>query len=100
MLGLDLHQQIGTSEIGTVSGGERKKIAIARMLLQLDRKEIIILDETFANLDSDTSKELLYHILDRAKNKIIFIVSHNNSIMEVIKSFKNVNEIELLSLVN
>lgn len=62
-----------------LSGGERKKILIARGLLQA--KNILVLDETFNEIDIETERRILQNILNNYKNLTVILISHryNNS---------------------
>lgn len=63
-----------------ISGGQKQKISIARALYQ--DKEIIILDETFSNLDKDSKFEIMT-ILNSFKNhKTIIMISHDEDILQ------------------
>ncbi|MDU7537410.1 MAG: ABC transporter ATP-binding protein, partial [Peptostreptococcaceae bacterium] len=55
------------------SGGERKRICIARALLT--NKEVLILDEPLANLDTENIEKLEERILD-LKNYTIIMITH------------------------
>lgn len=71
--GLDTELGEGGS---AVSGGEGRRIALARLLLA-DR-DILLLDEPFAGLDEE-NRSFLYHALEEyGRRKIIFIVSHHD----------------------
>lgn len=62
-----------------ISGGERKKILIARALLKA--RNILILDETFNEIDIDTERKILKNIFNNYKNLTVVLISHryNNS---------------------
>lgn len=57
------------------SGGERQRIALARVLLQ--DTPIIILDEPTVGLDPVTEKQLLETIFDVCKDKTILWITHH-----------------------
>jgi len=78
----DLTQHIGTSEIDKVSGGERKRIALARLMLNIAEKDLIILDETFANLDINSIHSILTQVLNKSKDKILIIISHDEAVQK------------------
>lgn len=46
---------------GNLSGGERQKLALARVLTE--NKRVIFLDEATANMDKDSSRKILSHLL-------------------------------------
>ncbi|QOW60516.1 ATP-binding cassette domain-containing protein [Treponema pedis] len=85
----DLNQHIGTSEIDKVSGGERKRIALARLILSIDKKDLIILDETFANLDLTTMHSILAEVLNKSKGKILIIISHDEAVQNYLSANGN-----------
>lgn len=80
-----IEKEIGTSEADAVSGGERKRIALARLLLRLKQKDVIVLDETFANIDINTIKQILPHILAVRSEKIIIVVTHDEQLKEILR---------------
>lgn len=57
--GLDTHIGPGGH---AVSGGERARLALARALLR--RPEVLVLDETFAHLDSETEEAITARLVD------------------------------------
>lgn len=70
-------QQLNTllGEYGTaVSGGQGRRIALARLLLA--RRPILLLDEPFAGLDSNTAQQVLQALQQRLGNGILILVSH------------------------
>lgn len=63
---------------GSISGGERRRLALACALA--GSPELILLDEPFADLDTEGKNLLRYLILEMAAGGISFlIVSHNGS---------------------
>ncbi|UTC74004.1 ABC transporter ATP-binding protein [Treponema sp. OMZ 792] len=82
----DLTQHIGTSEIDKVSGGERKRIALARLMLVIAEKDLIILDETFANLDINSIQSILKEVLNKSKDKILIIISHDEAVQKFLSA--------------
>ena len=61
-----------------LSGGECHKISIARVLLR--NSDIMIFDEPTAALDNESSACLIAHLKEISVNKIIIVISHDNSI--------------------
>lgn len=55
-----------------LSGGEKQKIALARM--ELFHPPIVVLDESFANIDSETAKRLVAHVVLDKQRTVIMIV--------------------------
>lgn len=63
-------------ENGTnLSGGEKQKIAILRELL--NDTDVILLDEITSNIDKDSAREIYESIQQLSKDKIIFLISHD-----------------------
>nr|WP_317377342.1 ABC transporter ATP-binding protein [uncultured Faecalimonas sp.] len=68
-----------TDEGLSMSGGQRKKILIMRLLLAYQKASIIILDELEAGLDIETRmilEEIKKEIISSKKDAIVFIISH------------------------
>lgn len=57
-----------------ISGGEKKRIGIARLLYQ--EKNIIILDEPFSGLDQNNKNDIYDKIFTNFKNNTIILISH------------------------
>lgn len=55
----------------TLSGGERQRIALARM--ELLNTPFIILDESFANLDTQSTKRILSDLTKQREKTVIYI---------------------------
>ncbi|HJB62239.1 MAG TPA: ATP-binding cassette domain-containing protein [Candidatus Microbacterium pullistercoris] len=61
--------------IGDLSGGERFRVSIARLLLADPPSQLLVLDEPTNNLDVDTAEQLLAAL--RAYRGAVLIVSHD-----------------------
>lgn len=59
-----------------LSGGEKQKIAIAREIYE--DMDVLILDEITSNIDKESAYSILDYIFDNHKDKIIFIISHDD----------------------
>jgi ABC-type multidrug transport system fused ATPase/permease subunit len=62
-----------------LSGGERKRVALARVLIR--PISVLILDEATSELDAQMEEEILSSLDSLADRLIIFIVSHRKSIL-------------------
>jgi ATP-binding cassette, subfamily B, bacterial PglK len=68
--------KINLGEIGgKISGGERQRVSIARALYK--NTEIIIFDEAFNSLDSDTKSDILSEVRILSDVKTIISISHS-----------------------
>ncbi|WP_156759041.1 ATP-binding cassette domain-containing protein [Microbacterium karelineae] len=65
--------------IGSLSGGERFRVAIARLLLADPPPQLLVLDEPTNNLDIDTAEQLLEAL--RAYRGAVLIVSHDDAFL-------------------
>lgn len=63
------------------SPGEKQRILLARTLLS--DKDILILDEPFSSLDSKSKKIIMHSLTDIKKDKMILVVSHDDSTFEI-----------------
>ncbi|MBR3813576.1 MAG: ABC transporter ATP-binding protein [Spirochaetaceae bacterium] len=77
---------LGNSEIDKISGGERKRIAFGRLLRCIELKDVILIDETFANLDKENSQKIATSIIDKIDEKILIIVSHDDFIKNIFRT--------------
>lgn len=75
--------------INNFSGGETKILAFIRAILK--NKEIEIFDEPTAFMDKKTSSILRDIIIERKKNKIIIIATHDNLLIQKADQILNIN---------
>ncbi|MBT5029508.1 MAG: ABC transporter ATP-binding protein, partial [Nitrospina sp.] len=61
----------------SLSGGQRQRVALARALIK--NPEILILDDAFSSLDSDTEEEILSNIQNQLHHTTTLIISHRLS---------------------
>lgn len=59
---------------GNLSGGEKQRLAIARVLLK--KAPLWILDEPTSFLDALTEQSIYHHLFEAAKNDTVILVSH------------------------
>ncbi|MBP1618034.1 MAG: thiol reductant exporter [Bacteroidetes bacterium] len=72
-----------------LSGGEKQLVTLARMILH--PRQVAILDEPTANLDSGTVEIILPEILKLAKQQLIIIASHEKIFDSVADTILNLN---------
>ncbi len=61
----------------SLSGGQRQRVALARALIK--KPEILILDDAFSSLDSETEEEILKNIQGQLRQTTTLIISHRIS---------------------
>ena len=71
-----------TKSITDLSGGEKQKVAIARLLV--NPNSIILLDESFSSIDIDSSKMILDN-LSKLENTMVIIITHRMQELEDIE---------------
>lgn len=87
---------LGTQGSEKVSGGEKKRIGIARLLTRINDKDIIVFDETFSNMDGELKHILIREMENSFKNKIIFVITHEEDTIKLFKdSFMAYETVEL-----
>lgn len=65
------------SKIYTLSGGMKRRTAILRAILA--DFDLLILDEPFKGLDSDTKETIIGLIMEKASEKNVILITHNPS---------------------
>lgn len=70
------------SKIATLSDGKRQLLNLLITLLK-PKAELIILDEPFSNIESSLHSELLDILSLVAKDKIIVLISHEDSLNKI-----------------
>jgi putative ATP-binding cassette transporter len=67
---------------GALSGGQRKKVAIAGIFLQAPDTKLLILDEVTSALDPESEKALYPKIIEKMKHGVVISIVHR---MEIAK---------------
>ena len=68
-----------TKNINDLSGGEKQKVVIARLLV--NPNPIILLDESFSNIDITSSKMIL-NSLSKLENTMVIMITHRKQELE------------------
>lgn len=79
-----------TKDINDLSGGEKQKVAIARLLV--NPNPIILLDESFSNIDIASSKMIL-NSLSKLENTMVIMITHRKQELEDIE-YNSINILE------
>ena len=66
-----------TEDAGSVSGGQRQRLALARALLGQPR--VLVLDEATSALDYDTERRVCDNLLDNLQHCTVFFITHRLS---------------------
>gem|GEM_PF-2056508 len=69
-----------TSDGTNLSGGDKQKIVLGRLISNCKDMDVIILDEVTSSMDTDTETKAFDEILPLLKNKIVLIISHNRNL--------------------
>lgn len=69
-----LPQECLTQPVNELSGGMKRRVAIARAMVY--GKLVIIMDEPFTGLDTDTKKTVINYILEEKRDRIVIISTH------------------------
>jgi len=64
----------------TLSGGQKQRTALARALLR--RPKILILDDAFSSVDTDTEERILRRLREVTRNRTTILVSHRVSTVQ------------------
>ncbi len=67
-------------KVDVKSGGEKSRLALARVLLMADRRDVIILDEPLEGVDQATVEKAVAFLKKTIQDKTLIIVTHNDYI--------------------
>ena len=64
-----------------LSGGEKKKVLLSKLMSLEDKVSLILIDEVDAELDAETKDKFYSHLNNLASNqdKIILVIQHNDT---------------------
>lgn len=80
-----------TQKVNTLSGGQRRRVALAGALIK--DAEIIILDEPTAALDSESEGIVLQMLLKlKELGKVVILISHRMSTVEIADKFYMISD--------
>ncbi|WP_019240876.1 MULTISPECIES: amino acid ABC transporter ATP-binding/permease protein [Bacillus] len=85
--GLDTYMQ---EYAGNISSGQLQRIALARLFLK--NSPVYILDEPTNNLDVMNEKHIIKTIQEHAKDKLVIIISHNDSMLSIADRIYHINQ--------
>lgn len=89
--GEDVHQKIGT-----LSGGEKSRVALVKMLLK--RGNLLLLDEPTNHLDFE-AKEILLNALERYEGTILFVSHDRDFIARLATSVISIEDQKLVKYI-
>ena len=58
----------------TLSGGQKQRVALGRALLY--GGQVLILDDTFSNVDAETEEQLLTTVRAAARDHLVLLITH------------------------
>lgn len=71
---LDIYEYWNVNDLSNMSGGERQRVAIARVIY--NKSKFVILDEITSSLDVEKSEEVLNYVFDQLKESTIILITH------------------------
>lgn len=78
----------------TLSGGQRQRLAMARAFLV--NRSILLLDDVFSAVDSETETRMFFAIQKNFKDKTVLLITHRTSILESMDRIIYIQEGEVL----
>ena len=75
MAAMGLASDCALQTVRNMSGGERRRIAILRALMA--GHDILLMDEPFKGLDTETKERVMLYTKDRSNGKTVIFVTHD-----------------------
>ena len=73
-------QLILKKNAANLSGGQKQKIALARALMNTEK--VLLLDESFSNMDTKSAQDILHCILHEYTNYTIILSTHQLELLQ------------------
>lgn len=87
--------ELAYQKVGKLSGGQKQRVAIARELIK--NPQVIIADEPTSALDEKSTKITMDILRDIAKSRIVIVVTHDRSLIDVKAKVYELDKAELVS---
>ncbi len=82
--GLGLHEVGFDAAVGTMSGGERRRVALAALLVQ--EWDLLVLDEPTNHLDVEGVAWLARHLVGRGRDRAHLVVTHDRWFLDEVST--------------
>lgn len=76
-----------------ISGGQARRISLARTLLFDNPNKLLLLDEPFNNLSKDIISNLMLYIKENHKNRPVICIDHTQNFRSICDTIININDI-------
>lgn len=73
---VDLPKELLKSRVADLSGGEKQRLSLARLILQ--KPKIALIDEPTSHLDDENTEKLMTYLLKKLKDSTFIVVSHDH----------------------
>ena len=88
---MDPHREVG-EEGATLSGGEARRLALARVLVSQSPEQLIILDEPTEHLDHETAKAVMTDLWAAVGGASVLVITHDAELIEVCPEVLDLDE--------
>ena len=89
--GMDLAREVG-EEGATLSGGEARRVAMARILVGGRHDQLVILDEPTEHLDVETAEALMADVWSAVDTAAVVVITHDPELMAAADSQLDLGE--------